>query len=457
MATTPSPTSQPVEENQYDSLSDKLVATGVDELITGRTLRFPIYGDKGELLLAEGMTITPEFARRLKQRAIASVKVHGDDLAQVTLGTDQDSAAHGMALDEAIASQIDSIIDDGLLFVNNSEAAVLSQMTWHGTTTYNRQKYLDRINRNKETSVFVDNLMRNALQGRQVDCGEVSRLTAAFLNDITGDVDGTLASALDTIRHNPIADHSLKATLLAMAMGVELGFDAPNVRMLGLTGLVHDWGMAHVPREILEARHWLTEDEYYEIKKHPIYTMRLLEKMCGVPTVVPLIAYQVHERPNGSGYPHGCTGERTHLMAKILGVADAYCAMVTPRPFRPPLIPHSAIECLLRHAATGNYDAHAVRALLKVQSLFAIGSHVALSDGSVARVLRSNGDKYAHPIVRVIRDSQMNPVPDDSEAAIVDLAADGLEVVQALPAPGSGAVRLTSEIFCMGARLNCPQ
>ncbi len=168
--------------------------------------------------------------------------------------------------------------------------------------------------------------MRNALQGKRIDCGEVTRLTAGFLNDITGDVDATLASALDAVRQNTLADHSVKMTLLGMAMGVEMGLDPPNVRTLGLAALVHDWGMAQVPREIVAARRWMTEAEHYEIKRHPIHTMRLLERICGMSPVVSLIAYQVHERPNGSGYPQGRAGSRIHMMAAILGVADAYCA-----------------------------------------------------------------------------------------------------------------------------------
>jgi HD-GYP domain-containing protein (c-di-GMP phosphodiesterase class II) len=442
----------PAEADPAAILS-KLVTTDVNTLVVGRTLRYPIYGDNGEMLLAEKAVITEEFAQRLKQRAIQTVQVHSDDLGRITFRPLDAASIQNVQLDLAISQQIDSIIDDGLLFVANSEPAVLTQMEWHGKNGYNRQRYLDRINRNKETSVFVDNLMRNALQGKRIDCGEVTRLTAGFLNDITGDVDGSLASAIDSVGQTAVADHSVKMTLQGMAMGVAMGLDPPNVRTIGLAALVHDWGMAQVPRHIVDAPRWLTEEERYEIQKHPIYTMRLLDKICGVPQVVPLIAYQVHERPNGSGYPQRRSGDRIHQLAAILGVADAYCAMVAPRPFRPPLIPHAAITCLIRHAAIGNFDPQAVRALLKVQSLFAIGSLVTLSDGSVGRVLRSNGDKYAQPIVRVLQDNEGHPLPEESKAAIIDLAEEGIDVVQALPAPGSHATNLTPEIFGMGAPL----
>jgi hypothetical protein len=238
-------------------------------------------------------------------------------------------------------------------------------------------------------------------------------------------------------------------SLLGMALGVEMLLDAPNIRNLGLAGLVHDWGMVRIPPEVRNSTRMLTSEERYHITKHPMHTLRLLEKLAGVPGVVPVVAYQVHESPNGHGYPQGRTRDRIHIMARILSVADRYDALVSPRPFRPPLTPYAAIECLLRQAAAGDVDPEVVRALLMVQSLFPIGSYVVLSDGSTARVLRRNENHFSHPIVRVVKDAQGKNVPDNSALAIIDLKAAGLDVVQAIPTPGTNAVELSPRILQM--------
>jgi HD-GYP domain-containing protein (c-di-GMP phosphodiesterase class II) len=426
---------------------DAFVTAAAENLVAGRSLRFPIFDQQGCLLLAEGMTITQKFRDLLFQRSIQSVQIHADDLSRMTFQGQCKQEPQNVLLDEHLTKKLNEVVNSGLLFVVNSESALLNKMAHHGAENYDRNSFAERIQRNKETSIFLDNLMGNALQGKKINCGEVTRLTASYLTDITGDIDGTLASALDTIRKSTICDHCVGMALLGMALGVEMGLDAPNVRSIALAALTHDWGMARVPQEIREANRRLTDEEYYEISKHPIYTLRLLDGMCGVPPIVPLVCYQVHERPNGRGYPHGTTLERIHLMARILNVADMYNALISPRPYRPPLTPYAAMECLLRQAASGDSDPQAVRALLMVQSLFPIGSHVMLSNGSLARVLRRNGDKFTQPIVKILQDAEGKEVPEGAAGSVIDMSEENLTVTGTFPTPGTHAVGLSPEIM----------
>ena len=74
-----------------------------------------------------------------------------------------------------------------------------------------------------------------------------------------------------------------------------------------------------------------------------------------------------------------------------------------------PYMKYVAIEQILRQSQ-GSCSMDVVRALMRVQSLFSIGSYVKLSDESIAKVIRANGDHFAEPIVQVAFNELMSPV-----------------------------------------------
>ena len=299
----------------------------------------------------------------------------------------------------------------------------------------------------KAASESMGSLLKEALRGKSVSSSSVTQMAAACLTDLADDTDCKLQVAMAASREPTLSEHCLKMSTLGMALGVELGLDEENCKRIGIAGLVHDWGMGAVPAELRNATRRLTEHEMFQIRKHPSYTVDMLERMPGVPSVVPIVVYQVHEQPSGRGYPRGRPTERIHLFARILAVADCYSALTSPRPQRPALTPYAAMECVVKLAKTKTLDPDVVRALLKVLTLFPIGSFVALSDGQIARVIRRNGDNYTNPIVQRIQDERGDLIDPFDDDATIDLADSPLSIVQALPSPGSRESMLTEDIL----------
>jgi hypothetical protein len=243
-----------------------------------------------------------------------------------------------------------------------------------------------------------------------------------------------------------LAEQSLHTSLLAMALAIEMGMGESEIRTIGLCGLLHDWGMTQVPAEVRNANRVLNRTEFAEIQKHPLYTLELLQKISGIPPEVPLICFQAHEQPNGRGYPRGRRLPEIHPAARILHVADAYCALTSRRPFRLALTPYASVECLVRNARDRAFDADVVRALLRVLSLFPIGSYVMLNDASMGRVIRRNGNHFATPIVQIVRRPDGSRIDPAQQPMIVDALHDRRKIVKAIPTPGRQETALRPEL-----------
>jgi len=220
------------------------------------------------------------------------------------------------------------------------------------------------------------------------------------LATIREDVDAFVSLGANPAGDNYPGRHSLHAAMLAVSIGSTLGLDEPQLRSLGIGCLVHDIGMQDADPKIVKAKRHLPPNEFCEIARHPIRTFDLIEaNLDALPAAARMVAYQMHERSDGTGYPRRRQGEQIHKLARIAAVADAYAALVAPRPHRAAMLPHYAITKLLKEASQGCYDVNVIRGLLKTVSLFPLGSLVELTNGMVGRVIRTTGETYDRPVV----------------------------------------------------------
>jgi putative nucleotidyltransferase with HDIG domain len=157
-----------------------------------------------------------------------------------------------------------------------------------------------------------------------------------------------------TVRHQErVAD-------LAVAIGTELGLSRRQLAVLRLAAVVHDIGKMAIPPEILGKPGALSETEYAQVKAHCGIGFGILRAL-GSSLPIAEIAYQHHERLDGSGYPRGLSGDQIILEARIVSVADVYDAMSSDRPYRAGMAVDVALEQL--HAMAGRLlDIDAVEA-----------------------------------------------------------------------------------------------
>jgi uncharacterized membrane protein len=139
------------------------------------------------------------------------------------------------------------------------------------------------------------------------------------------------------------AGHQRRVTELAWAIAVHMGLPQAQIEGLNVAGQLHDIGKIAIPSDILNKPGLLSEGEFIVIKSHSQISYDIL-KTIEFPWPVAQIAYQHHERINGSGYPRGLKGEDILLEARILSVADVVEAMASHRPYRPALGIAKALE-----------------------------------------------------------------------------------------------------------------
>ncbi|TWT62239.1 HD-GYP domain-containing protein [Rubinisphaera italica] len=415
----------------------RTASVDVDSLIVGRAIKSPLHDQHGVLLLSEGAIITEVFKQKLRDRDIKTIEVHTEDanIISTTHVVQNLTRAQGHSSHhEGIDSQLQKTIDDGLQFVTNEGPASRDSVRWHGKVGYEQSTREVIDTKGKEQCEVLDQLMHSSLSAESIDGFQLSRTVSASLSSLRDDFDCVNASALHLSEDASLARHCYRMSVLSMSIGIEMGLNEENVCRIGVAGLLHDWGMLKVPEHIRNPQRPLTYSEKLECQKHVMYSVDLLQKVQGLPTLVALVSYQVHEQMNGTGYPRGRRGSNIHLFARILNLAHHYVEMTTKLPYQDAIAPYDAMLKLFAGAKQGLFDPSVLRAMLRAQSLFPVGSLVMLSTGRMARVLRANGDHYTEPVVQVIQDEQgQTLLPDSEKSVIINMSEDNCYVTRALP------------------------
>ncbi len=160
------------------------------------------------------------------------------------------------------------------------------------------------------------------------------------------------------------AGHQQRVSQLARCIAQEMGLDSDRIDGLRMGATIHDIGKIHLPAEILSKPTKLTKTEFELIKTHCQIGYDILKDI-SFPWPVADIAWQHHERLDGTGYPQGLKDEEICLEARIVAVADAVEAISSHRPYRPALGINVALEEI--EAKRGKwYDATVVDVCLKL-------------------------------------------------------------------------------------------
>lgn len=139
--------------------------------------------------------------------------------------------------------------------------------------------------------------------------------------------------------------HSERVAMMAAALAAELGLDDDTVEQVRLAGRLHDVGKIGIREAVLNKPGRLTPEELAHVRDHVRIAMDILAPLAHLGPVLDFIRCH-QERRDGSGHPAALQGDAIPLGALIVGAADTFDALTSPRSYRERMAPEAALAYL---------------------------------------------------------------------------------------------------------------
>ncbi len=238
---------------------------------------------------------------------------------------------------------------------------------------------------------------------------EISKKAVEKVDNIADNIVADFAENSDFLANQMIAlqnyddytyKHCLRVAMLAASVCSELKLPQNEIKETVVSGLLHDIGKSNIDHDIIIKPGKLTDEEFAEIKKHPLIGYNILKASSDYsPNILAGVLFH-QEKYDGSGYPMGIAGEKIPLIARVLTVCDVFDALTSNRPYRVPWSVPETEEYMLGGSGT-HFDLNVTKAFLKAFNPYPVGTMVELSDKRHGVVIKTN-DNVLRPVVRIM-------------------------------------------------------
>ncbi len=171
--------------------------------------------------------------------------------------------------------------------------------------------------------------------------------------------------------------HNVEVTFISLMVGRALNYNLKTLLGLGLAAFLENVGMYKIPEHILKERGKLSDKQMAMVREHPKNSYEILTRMGERYQWLAEVAFQVHERSDGSGYPHGLRGAEIYELSSIISLIDVYVAMINDRPHREKFQQMDAVKFIIEEGVE-LFPAKIRKAFLKQIPLFPVDTHVKL-------------------------------------------------------------------------------
>jgi HD-GYP domain-containing protein (c-di-GMP phosphodiesterase class II) len=370
----------------------------------GSVLGDTVFGTSGQPLLYAGVTLTQQYLDDLKALGISALYIRRPDTVDIELPHPISPETRGRAmrhLTQAFAAVTEAC--EGL-----------------------RQASVETIQSHLQSERFASTV-RSA--GAAESIGALCADLDSFLEQL---MNREVLAGLNSIKaHDTYTfQHSIDVTIMAVVLGRRLAWDRHRLKSFAIGCMLHDIGKIFIDPAILNKPSRLSDDEFARVKSHPTLGYSVIRAIApGLGPLCPLVAYQHHEKQDGSGYPRGLRGNNLlgqhappsmiHDFGAVCAVADVYDAVASHRPYRQAMPADRVIKLICGMSKT-HLNRIAVDVFSTAVAPFPVCTPVRVINGKYSAyegiISKVHEHQLARPRVRLLRDPsglQMNPVEID--------------------------------------------
>ena len=382
------------------------------------TFKSDLLLDKNFILLPVTVPVTEELTKALKEWNFDSFECE----ESVSLGGDIGVAKKGFDIAEDTTeyptqSEAELKIKDSL-----KDALAKANSGKFANTEKSRMESVQSVY--EEYMNYINSVYTHYATNKKINLDELSETVkdlCIFIKDNKRYVLRITPSA-EQRKKNFLVIHSMRSTVLAITLGMELHQPLSKLIELGITCILHEIGMLRLPPQLYMTERKLTTGEKSQINTHPILGFNILKEL-EFPLSIQLGVLEHHEKENGMGYPRHLSGSKISNYAKIIAVACSYEAITAPREYK---TERTSFDAMIEMVKNQNmqYDPTVIKALLYSLSLFPIGAFVYLQNGKIAVVTDVSPNNPKNPVVQLINEREADGSPktiqtDDTNNKIV--------------------------------------
>jgi len=386
----------------------------INDLETGMFVTTVILKDRKNKVKNQG--------RVNSQRTIESLKKQG--VTQVIIKCEDETPTTDKTIQEAKAEEVGENKESPISLQQKPKKPQSSTKACSLTEEFSRSCEIY-----DDTTKNIQTLFNHAKAQQNLSPEAISLLAGEITDSVIRNE--YAITILTRIRHHSTYqwEHATNCAILVCGFALFLGLNRETAEKMTLGALLHDIGVAKVPKGIIEKQGKLSINEMTVVKKHLAWGHQLCKKDGFNDPIIMDMLINHHERLDGSGYPRGLKKEKLSKLARITAIIDVYDAMTGDKLYKKGQQPINALRHLLSDKS--KFDQDLVQQFIKYLGVHPVGSFVELSNEKIAIVVEGNRNEPLKPKVKIFFSLKLQ---NHVKLKDCDLAIDPVTIIAAVRA-----------------------